>query len=1192
MILKKLIVSGFKSFADKTSFDFNSGVTCIVGPNGCGKSNVVDAVKWVVGEQSAKSLRGGQMLDMIFNGSSTRKSSGMAQVELVIDNADGSLKIDAPEVTICRRLYRSGESGYLINGEACRMKDIKELLLDTGVGMRAYSVIEQGKVDQLLQANPEERRAIFEEAAGISKYKARRKEAERKLDRTQQNLARLQDITDELESRLRRVKAQASKARRYQEYDARLRELRASYAMAEYHRLTSTTATLKSELEATSDAKTEHEAQLANSDTEGSDISVKTMALDEAIEREVQRHSELRSEISACVERRHAAEQRSAEQEELLTSTQERLDNERTRLDGLRQRASEERAALPAIERRVEEAARIVAEKTTAEQAISREIAEIEARSEDEKSGLIDLLRQSSDLHNELSGIDHHRVALVDKKETLETRDDEIRQSLENVLGRKAQAQRRVTALESLLERERQQLRDKERIHADLNRRRGESSEALTSLKSERSGQVREQELLNDLEQKMEGVDQAVQDLLHRKITEPDNTRLAAIHGIVADVITTDTEHAAVIEAALARWAQHLVVDNSAAFLELNGDLGELPGRLRVLCADRLKPFIEGRNFDGHEGVVARAIDWVSYPEPLSFLACYLLGRTIVVDSLETALKLAGEDAYGYEFVTLSGQLVTSAGELLLGTAAEHVGLISRKSRLRELEVHLSEIDQQIAEFSSSLNRQQAESAHLEQVINELRESISRNQTDNAQSRADLQHATEQVEQLTREQPLISSEVAAIESQIAAAAEQATRHQESLEALAAKNAEREQIVTRYKRQVEDLSDERNVILEALTAARIEAGQLAEKKAAAMSAIHAIEAQLATSDHNQSEILDQIATCERRIGEAKVTVSETTERMTALENKAVAQEQHTLGLRRERDQLRQAAERLAEKTKSLRSRISELDEAIHAHQLKAQEAQVRLDELCVRVTEELGVDLHETYASYEHEHQDWAEVEQEISDLRGKIDRLGNINLDAIAEQEETEQRLEFLVNQRNDLDESRKQLEALIEELNTESRVRFETTFKSIRTHFQDLFRKLFGGGKADLIIDTTCEDILEAGIDIVARPPGKELQSIMLMSGGEKTMTTIALLMSIFKTHPSPFVFLDEVDAALDEANNERFNNIILEFLDLSQFIVITHSKRTMHIADSLYGVTMQEPGCSRLVSVKFEENIEPAVA
>ncbi len=1191
MILKKILLAGFKSFCDATEFEFHSGVTCIVGPNGCGKSNVVDAVKWVLGTQSAKSLRGDQMMDMIFNGSSSRRSSGLAQVDLVFDNECGTLQLEQPEVTVTRRLHRSGDSEYLINGSACRLRDIRELFLDTGIGVDAYSVIEQGRVDVLLQSNPRERRLIFEEAAGISKYKARRREAERKLERTQQNLLRVQDIVDELERRLRSVKLQAGKARSFQEYDRRLRALRASFAFAEYKRLTDQEDHIGGQATRLTDHSVQLRADLSRLETQNSEIAARTLHLDQEIDQGVQRGAAIKSELTALDERAKAARQRRQELEETAAGHAQRRSQEGARLTRLEHDIAREQAQLPELQDACRAHTTRIAELSSQDQQLLARIAQLQATMEDEKSGLIDLLRRSADLHHQIVGLDTQRQNLTGQKHRLQARDGEVRQQLEQVLGRKAMAQQRLTEIATLIEHETSRLSEKQAAYAAAREQRGQTARQLGELKERRSGLVSQRDLLVDLERKMEGVDRTVRDLLQRKAADPHDRRLATIHGMVADLITTDSEHSPVIEAALERWAQHLVVRDTEGFLSLNGDLN-LKGRLHLFCADRLSPVIDRKIFSGREGFVGHALELVRFPENLEYLVRHILGRTIVVERFEHALALAAEDVDGCEFVTLKGETVDGHGRMTIGPKSEQTGLIARKSRVRQLAGELTDVDSRIGRLTDALNQEDVQCTHLETLLHDLRTAIHENQTARVETEGVLQHALEEIERLTHEQPVIAGEVDNIEREIARAIEQGSQSQETLTELKAQNDRRQATVDSYRQRIATLQGERTQLMENLTQARVAAGTLTEKQSALQDTLQALHATLESARSSVADHEHNIEICRERMVESDQVAAECTQRFEGCTRQLVEHDKHILDLRRQREGLRHDSEQVSAETKSARTRLSETDEQLHGLQLRRQEVVVRRDELCARIREELAIDLVHEFRGDQHTQQDWEAVEAEIRDLREKISRLGNINLDAIQEQDDLQERLGFLTRQQQDLEDSRRQLAELIEQLNAESRDRFTATFAGIRAHFQEMFRKLFGGGKADLVLDPTCEDVLEAGVDILARPPGKELQSISLMSGGEKTMTAIALLLSIFKTKPSPFVLLDEVDAALDEANNERFNTIIREFLDQSQFIVITHSKRTMHIADVLYGVTMQEAGVSRRVSVHFEEQAKPKSA
>ncbi|MBN1343657.1 MAG: chromosome segregation protein SMC [Phycisphaerae bacterium] len=1192
MHLKRLTLTGFKSFVDKTDFDFAKGITCVVGPNGCGKSNIVDAIKWVLGEQSAKSLRGRQMLDVIFNGSSARRSSGMAQVDLVFDNsAPPRLPMEQAEVVISRRLYRSGESEYLLNKQPARLKDIRELFMDTGVGAHAYSIIEQGKVDTLLQASPTERRIIFEEAAGISKYKARRKEAVRRLDRVDQNLLRVQDIIDEVEKRLRSIKYQAGKARNYQAYSERLRELRASFSLAEYHRLTSRTSDLERGVAGETDTATELRGDISRIEAEMAELESKAIEFDREI---AQLDNELlttQSRLTGNQERVDQFRQRMQELESNLTRVRERRVVEQRRIKDVTDRLGGEQAKVSALEQRANAQAELIATLMGEDQQRSRELTELQARMEDEKAGILELLRRTAQLHNEIQGLDLHRDNLLGQKERLNAREAEIRRRLEDVLTRKAQFEGRGREISEVIESGRARLEEKKQAAAVLDETRSRLDHELATAKESRSGLRSQYDLLRELDERYEGVSAGARAILMAKEADPDGPRYGYVEGLVAELLSADVNHASIIESALGDLEQYLVVSNSSAMFDDEEMIAGLNGCVRTICLDRLGPVINARDFSGMPGFVGNAADMVQCDDRHRYLARHLLGKTVIVRTLPDALRLA-EVSYGsYRFIALTGEIIEPDGRVILGPSSPSVGLISRKSQIRELAEQIEQTDERIAMLADRLTRTSAEFEHLERVQQDLRTAIYEATIEQTENNGNLQQVGEEIRRLTEEQPLIAGEVEAIERQVNEAIERSSASQDRLKELEAIHAEGERAVEQLKDRIDQAVAERQQLAERLTEARIEAGRLSEQRASLTEHLlslqqerHRAEANLLQADHDVIESEGRLVSAERAILRAEASLA-------GLYLDKERAHRNVLGCRRQRELSRAATEELARQLKVDRQELQVVDDRLGELRLQLQEARVRRDELIARVRDELDIDLAEQYQGYEATEQDWSAVESEIHDLRSKIDRLGNVNLDAIAEQEELEQRAGFLTGQRDDLVESKKSLESLIQRLNKECRDRFLENFETIRKHFQDLYRKLFGGGRADIILEDP-NDVLECGIEIVARPPGKELQSISLLSGGEKTMTAVALLLGIFKSRPSPFALLDEVDAALDEANNERFNKVVQEFLEHSQFVVITHSKRTMSVADAMYGVTMQEPGVSKRVAVRFENQVDSTAA
>ncbi|MCH7884246.1 MAG: hypothetical protein IIC01_03260 [Planctomycetes bacterium] len=683
----------------------------------------------------------------------------------------------------------------------------------------------------------------------------------------------------------------------------------------------------------------------------------------------------------------------------------------------------------------------------------------------------------------------------------------------------------------------------------------------------------------------VEGVGAGVRKGLDWKKQEDAPSWLDSVAGLVADLFDVEVDHAKIIEATLGGYDQSLVVTEGELFLAHRTQLGELPGRLTVLCLDRLPPVVNERDFSGQEGFVARAIDLIRYPQAYERLARHLFAKTIVVETLDVALAMAHQDVAGHRFVTLRGEVVEPDGGIILGSSTTGNGLISRKSELRQLGGQITETDTLIQSLADQLNRTQAEVSHLDAVQQDLRNAIYEGNTDKVEASAALQAIAEQMDRLAGEEPLIAQEVTLLEQQIDEVLEKSAVGHQSLEALERENKEHESQVTSCQQRIDDIVDQRREVQEKLTQVRVEVGQLAEKRAGAAEnintlrrSIHELEGSLETGERDMEQ-------CRARILEAQRALTQGQEQVAQLGLELEELEAAVVGLRRKREEIRMDLEGRSRQVKTARGELADVETERHEHEMALAETTVRRNELARRVLEELAINLQQLYERYESgEDEDWEEVEQQIAELRGKIDRLGNVNLDAIDELDELDQRHQFLTSQRDDLVESRRQLEQLIDRLNEESCKRFTEAFEQIRENFRELFRKLFGGGRAEIILEDP-DDVLDCGIEIVAQPPGKDLQSISLMSGGEKSMTAIALLMSIFKSRPAPFAILDEVDAALDEVNNDRFNNIVREFVSESQFLIITHSKRTMSIADHLYGITMQEPGVSTRVSVELTD-------
>jgi len=1193
MRLEKIILNGFKSFADKTEFVFDSPITAIVGPNGCGKSNIVDAVKWVLGEQSVKSLRSGQMADVIFSGSSSRKPLGAAEVSLVISNSNGAgarqLPIEADEIQITRKIYKSGESEYRINNKVCRLKDIRELFMDTGVSTKAYSILEQGQVDYLVSASKTDRRFIFEEAAGISKYKAHKKEALRKLERTEQNLLRLADILGEIDKRLRSVKLQAGKARNYLQYTQRLKELQVNYSLVEYARYQTQISEKQEALREVSEQFEVLSAEVAKEDALLSRLGEEIIETEHKLSSTGNSLVSVQSKIEQKLQRIDFLRARMAELQERKQSAANKIEKLRQQMSAFEENAAKYRAELAGCEKMLEEKKLEVGQVEAAIQKVNAECASLEAQLEDEKSGIIDIVRRTAQLHNEVQSISVYRNNLSSQKDRLAGRAKTARAELEELLTEKAQHSARLDDIEKVLDELKENLESKrisaERLEASLaedNSRLARSKETASALNSELT-------ILTDMEKRYEGLKPSVKNILQNRSIE--NNKFDYVEGMLADIIEADIEYANAVEAVLEGRTDALVANDTERLLADSKQIQALDGRVNFVCLDKVGSFVDDGDFSKYECVKGRLVEFVKFDSRYAPLAWDLLGKTLVVDSLENAAELAGGPAKGYKCVTLKGELVTADGMIKLGPLGKATGLISRKSRLRQLQDIIANVSSEIEEIENQIKKNSQTKAHLDKLCKELRTAVYEANTEQMQVKSKLSVIEQNVKRLKDEEPLIASEIDLLAEQIAQSVQKEYDSKQKLHELEVVNNQRTRHIKQLQARHAEQKQQQQALSEKLTDLKIALGQINEQSKALQQSILSLDSQMQENRTAAGAAEKETASCTQQLTDAQRDILSCEASVSELFVEKEKNQDNSRMLQQQVQKLSEQKQQTEELIQLKRVEKSRIEQKTNELKIELSQLEVRQQDLVERVRDELQIELADAYKDYTDQQVDWEGIREEIAELRGKIERLGNVNVDAIEEQEALESRHEFLSTQVQDLNSSRAQLQQLINRLNKKSREKFQETFDEIRGHFQEIFRKLFGGGKADILLEDA-EDILDAGIEVIARPPGKETRSISLLSGGEKSMTALALLFAVFKAKPSPFCFLDEVDAALDEANNERFNMLVREFQKDSQFIIITHAKRTMSIADVLFGITMQIRGVSKKISVRFGEYEEEPAA
>ena len=1194
MQLKTLEMIGFKSFSDKTVVAFQPGVTAVVGPNGCGKSNISDAIRWVLGEQSAKHLRGDKMEDVIFNGSESRKPLGMAEVTLRLTNVGGTFASSEfghyQEIEITRRLYRSGESEYLINKIPCRLKDIRDLMMDAGVGSRIHAIIEQDKVDQILSSKPQDRRFLFEEVAGVMKYKARRQEALSKLESTNQNLLRVNDIIIEVKRQVNSLDRQARKAERYQKLRAEMKDLDFRLAAVEYSGLGTEWAASSEEFKKLEDEVTALHASLSTieSTIEGTradalsaehELSALQHKLHEtgtALSRAEHRVEMSRSQIASLIE------QRNRDHADL-----EYLKQETARVAGQKVQLEEESSVLGTS---IHEKNDILMDRTADLESLSQALTEQEHSLEETRAGILNAMTASATEKSRIVNLESRisQIAEQDARDLSEKND--LEQRLAEYASRLAGKEHEIEELAA-----RKKAAQEERMHvaARLEQALARKKALETSLnenKNRLAGQRARLRSLLELEQSLEGYQRGVRTVMSARKEASSAESLGTIHGLVADMIETEPKYEVAIEAVLGDRLQYVVVDSQTDSLKAIDYLKAKSGGRSTFVPKttrevKSEPFVK----NGHAGVIGSALNIVRYKDTYSSVANYLLGDVVVVDTMDTALYLWQKSGFDKTVVTLSGEIVDPWGAVTGGAVeATGTGMLTKRREIKDLEHELMELGSQISVLEAELISVEASIAADTRIEAELSQQIHRTDLEFVNSEKDRTTIGDDIGRAADRIRTLDAEAAgrsALRQELNSGIEQATEALRNLEAGHTNaQANIEAIQMELFRKKEALDAARS----AITELKMELTLLQEKQAAASRNIAALI-------QSETELNERRA---RREAEITGIAAKLIELESAITDAETEIKQHIEVLEAERRVLVEKQEAHTAKTHALHSaeeQAREMRRDIEAAQKKLTANEVKRTELRMRIEHMKDTIWNNYHTELEIVVQELGQFEidlegskAQVEDLRVKIDQMGPINVDALQEYNELKERYDILSAQQNDINESVSNLKATIAKLDGETRELFSEAFNAIQVKFREVFALLFEGGRAELVL-LDDSNILESGIEIIAQPRGKKFQSITLLSGGERALTAIALLFAAFLVKPSPFCMLDEVDAPLDEANVTRFTRLIREMSSRSQFITITHNKRTMEMADALYGITMEEPGCSRVVSVKLRE---PAMA
>lgn len=1180
MRLKSIEMYGFKSFADKTVVDLDQGLTVVVGPNGCGKSNVVDAMKWVLGEQSVSSLRGKEMADVIFNGTNRRHALGYAEVSLNIDNRLGSLGVDFTEVKVTRRVYRSGEGEYFINKRPCRLKDVKELFMDTGLGSNSYSILEQGSITAILQANPIDRRVFFEEAAGISKYKAKRKETMRRLERVEQNLVRVTDITSELEKQLSTIRRQASKARRYKEMADKLKQLRMALALNNYKNLTETLTKVTTNLQASQDELAAVQSRISSGEAEYAAKQEQVLALENSIQG-------LEKEVVEIDVRLESFEKTISESKQMIAEFENNRDNIEESMARYREDIAVMGEDLKTFDSRGDA---IKAERADMDAKIEEALAAVAAIGETSREAIeniealrkenISLVEEKSTALGKIGQVDMQMSNVNDQNAYVLERSDALDREIRGLSGeRDGQLSAVGTAREELNNHQNSVRSHQERLDQLLATRR-ELDETVKRASQQLWQQSSRLKALEGMEASFEGLYGGVKSVM----VAAERKELSGVRGLVADILQVDDRYNVAIETALGGKGQNVITDGDSdakaavEFLKKNK-----AGRATFIPLDSIR-HDNRQNVPQALGVLGRAADLVSCQAEFAPAVEYLLGRILVVDTLDNALAVSRQKV-GFMLVTLDGESINPRGAITGGSRNKggDGGLLQRKNEIKRLAELTVNLEKELNRDKVELNKSEGVYAEALSQFDSLKEERVGFERTLFEGESALRQVSENLARLEKEKDELQSKSGSTQQSLSELLGEKMRLEASLETLENRHADVQEELGDAEDAIERSNSARQEAEEKVTELKIQTATVDEK----INNFSSEKERLSRAIDERRELLDDLLEEKNNRGERtnllcqRITQSE--EGIAELGRSKETGAARLRELVNAREELRSSMDAFYLANKDELKKQRDLENGMQQLRIKEGEAQVKLESLRENVRENYGLDIDEAYRTVEYEEMDWQAARREIKELDDAIRRLGPVNMEAIEEEAELEERFEFLSAQITDLNNSKEQLLAVIAQINKDSRELFGTTFKIIQENFAILFRKFFGGGKAELRLDG--DDILEAGVEIMVRPPGKQPSTMDLLSGGEKTMTTIALLFAIYRSKPSPFCVLDEVDAPLDESNIDRFIAVVKELLTQSQFMIVSHNKRTIGMGDCIYGVTMQETGVSRLLSMKYEE-------
>ena len=1186
MYLKSLELQGFKSFPEKIKLDFNKGITAVVGPNGSGKSNIADAVRWVLGEKSAKSLRGNKMEDIIFNGTENRKPLSFAEVSMIMDNSDKKLNLDYPEVTVTRRVYRSGESDYLLNGTKCRAKDILELFMDTGVGKEGYSIIGQGRIDEILSNKSEDRRMLFEEAAGIVKYRTRSFEASNKLAKERENLVRVNDIIATLESQVGPLEVQAEKAKKFISLSNKLKTVEVNRFVIEADRFENDIKEVEKTIsQLGNDVLREHrqEEVLQKKRTSlKSDLS----NVDLQYEENSNSIGEKRSQVEQKENDIKMCESEIQHFNENIERLNKNIDQNKKAIEDKKNESDALDAKIVAKTLEIERKNKAYEDKKSAYTDLETKVTESEEMFNRFNSDIRDKMNRSADISSEISKINARLLQLKERKSTVTEDISVLQGQLKEKEIALAVEEQKISRIDNEIEKISNNIKNDNVTVTELSGKINDTKKKQLDMTKSIQDKQSRLRILSELENSYEGYYGGVKAVLSQRDRKVSG--FEGICGAVGELITLDKKYETAIEIALGGAVQNIVAKNendvkkAISYLKTNNK-----GRATFLPMTDIKPKTMNNKGDifKNTGVIGIAKELISYDAQYENIMSSLLERVIIVDTIDNGIALSKKTNYSYKIVTLDGELFNVGGSMTGGSISKRsTGIFSRGREIGELRENLKVLVSEYNELNSeldSMNNLIEESNKNLKSSNEMLQSLHINRT---RSVAEVTKSKEYVDDYKTRIECSGSESEKLELTISEDEKQIKQYENDLAAIPAEINSVNEKIQEYQSKIQENRDIRESSIREINDLKLEINQINNEIYNFNYNKKRIETEVMELNTGIENFKSEISEYESQIDDKeknKQSIFENAEQLKEEYTKFIKMQEELINYKnevnKELDELEKSIQRQTETKNAIEKQLSRFE-------VRKEQLENERKNLYNNMWEEYEI-TYVVAKNYEKLDMSSEDLVKEERNLKNQMKALGNVNMNAVEEYAEISEKYQFLIKNRDDIKQSEEKLIGIIEQLDVLMEEQFREQFKVISDNFAETFKEMFGGGEASLKLSND-QDILNCGIDIIVQPPGKTLQNMMLLSGGEKALTAISLLFAILKMKPSPFCILDEIEAALDDANVNRYADYLKNFVDDTQFIVITHRKGTMEAADILYGVTMQEKGVSKLVSVKFDEN------